>query len=385
MIALVFAFFLMELMLPLFSAVIGQRLQFSYTGNPILLLSFILLALVVGVISGSYPAFFLSRFQIVEVVRTRNPGLGARRVRLRSALVVLQFFISTLFIAQTLILRNQIRYLTGKDIGFDKRNVVVIPLADESTRSGLNTIETRLRGIPGVAGVGAASILPGWYIPRGFKIPEGSGEDRMQLMDEITVDPGFIPTMGIAMLAGRNFLDHSPRDEQGGIIINETAARRFGWEDPIGRTIRSRNGAGASTTMRVCGVVKDFHLASLYRLIEPLCITDDPRQLRHLLVRIAPGTETESVGKIRVMWNQVFPDQPFDYSFLDQTYDHFFRVLERVLRVLLGFALLAVLIACLGIFALAAYTTERQTKAIGIRKVMVPQRSVSCLASTKRP
>jgi len=184
------------------------------------------------------------------------------------------------------------------------------------------------------------------------------------------VDQGFIPTMGMTMIAGRNFSENSAADEQSGVIINETAAKKFGWDDPIGRTIRYKTVTGEFTTGTVCGVVKDFHLASLYRLIEPLCITNNPRQLDHLLVRIAAGTETEAIGRIRAGWNAVFPDQPFGYSFLDQTYDQYFRVLERVLSVLSAFALLAVLIACLGTFALAAYATERRTKEIGIRKVM---------------
>jgi len=368
-ISLILAIFLVELILPIFSTIIGQKLDLSFVETPWLILGFLGLAIIVGIVSGSYPAFYLSRFHPVRVLKDKSPT-GSKKVRLRSTLVIFQFFTSTVFIIQTIILGNQINYLRNKDLGFNKKNVVVLPIADEEIKQSIKSFKKELKNYSGVLNASATSTLPGWSIPRHFKIPQGYTEEKMQLMDDINVDQDFIPTLEIELSAGRNFSEEFTADKSEAIIINETAAKEFGWDNPIGKTIQYSIGPEKFATGTVYGVVKDFHLASLYRVIEPLFISNHPDNLNHLLVRIRPENMQKTIDHIKGKWNEIYPDHPFDYSFLEHSYDHYFRIVEKVLQIFFYFTFLAILIACLGIFALATYTAEQRTKEIGIRKVL---------------
>lgn len=368
-ISFVLALMLVELLLPSFSSIIGQKLRFSVTGEPLLLLGFLGLAVLVGAVAGSYPAFYLSRFQPVHVLKG-NLTVGGTKTRLRSVFVVMQFFTSTVFIIQTIILGYQIHYMRNKDLGFDKRNVLVIPIADAEVRKSVRSLQKEFKNYSGVVNVAAVSTLPGWNIPRDFKIPQGYTKEQMQLMDEIDVDPGFIPTMDIKLIEGRNFSEAFPADTSDALIINEMAAKRYGWKNPVGKTIQYSTGDGDFVKGTVCGVVKDFHLASLYRVIEPLCISDRPEQLNYVLVRISPRDADRTLAYVGKTWNKIYPDHPFEYSFLEQSFDRYFRVVEKVLQVCSYFTFMAILVACLGIYALAAYAAERRTKEIGIRKAL---------------
>ena len=369
LISFVVALVLVELALPAFSTIIGQNLKFSFSGEPLLLLGFFGLALLVGGAAGSYPAFYLSRFRPVQVMKGELT-VGKTKTNLRSIFVVLQFFTSTVFIIQTIVFGYQISYMRNKDLGFNKNHVVVLPVADSEVRKSIQSLKKELRNYSGVIDVGAASTLPGWNIPRTFEVPQGYTKEQMQLMDVLNVDCGFIPTLKINLAEGRNFSESFPADTIGALIINETAARKFGWSDPIGKTIRYSTGEGEFATGTVCGVVKDFHLASLYRVIEPLCISDRPAELNYILVRISPQNTDRTLGFISGKWKEIYPDHPFEYSFLEQTFDHYFHVVEKVLQICTYFTLVAIIIACLGIYALAAYAAEHRIKEIGIRKVL---------------
>lgn len=368
-ISLILAIFLVELILPVFSTLIRQKLNLNYTEKPWLMLGFIGLAIFVGIISGSYPAFYLSRFHPIHVLKGKLT-IGARKARLRSILVVFQFFTSTIFIIQAFIFGIQINNLKHKDIGFNKQHVVVLPIVDDEIKHSIKSFKRELTNYAGVLNVAATSTLPGWSIPRNFKIPQGYTEEQMQLMDDINVDQDFISTLEIKMAVGRNFSEKFSADKSNAIIINETAVQKFGWDNPIGKTIQYSIGPNKFATGTICGVVKDFHLASLYRIIEPLFISNNPDDLNYLLVRIKPEIMQHSIDYIKGTWIELYPNHPFDYSFLEHSYDYYFRVLEKVLQIFFYFTFLAILIACLGIFALATYTAEHRTKEIGIRKVL---------------
>jgi putative ABC transport system permease protein len=365
----IFALVLVELLLPAFGSIIGQNIKFSFTEEPVLSLGFFGLAILVGAAAGSYPAFYLSRFQPVQVMKGELT-VGATKASLRSTFVVLQFFASTVFIIQTIVLGYQIRYMRNKDLGFNKHDVVVLPIADSEVRKSIQSLKKEFKNYSGIIDVGATSTLPGWNIPRDFEIPQGYTKEQMQLMDVLNVDCDFIPTMEIKLAGGRNFSEKFPADTDNGLIINETAARKFGWSDPIGKTIRYNTGHGDFATGTVCGVVKDFHLASLYRVIEPLCISDKPDELNYILVQISPQNTDQTLDYIGKKWKEIYPDHPFEYSFLEQSFDRYFQVVEKVLQICSYFTFMAIVIACLGIYALAAYTAEHRTKEIGIRKVL---------------
>jgi putative ABC transport system permease protein len=369
LISLFFALLLVELILPAFSTIIRQKLTLSFSEMPGLIPSFLGLAIFMGIVSGSYPAFYLSRFHPVQVLKG-NLTMSVRKIRLRSILVVFQFFTSTVFIIQTFIFGIQINNLRHKDIGFNKKNLVVLPIVDEEVKQSYKLLKEELKNCSDVVNVAATSTLPGWYIPRNLKIPQGYAAEQMQPMDDINVDQNFFPTLQVEMAAGRNFSEEFSTDKSDAIIINETAAKKYGWDNPIGKTIQYSSGADKFATGTVYGVVKDFHLATLYRVIEPLYVSNNPDNLNYLLIRIRPENIQQTIAFIKGKWNEMYPNYPFDYSFLEHSYDYYFRVLEKVLKILSYFTFLAIFIACLGIFALATYNAEYKIKEIGIRKIM---------------
>jgi putative ABC transport system permease protein len=368
-ISLFIALLLVELILPAFSTLIRQKLDLSFSENPWLILSFIGLAIFIGIAAGFYPAFYLSRFQPTQVLKGKLT-MGVRKVRLRSILVVFQFFISTVFMIQTFIFGIQIDHLRNMDPGFNKKDVVVLPMVDASIKQSVKSFKKELKDYAGVINVAAASTLPGWSIPRSLKIPQGYSEDQMQLMDDINVDYDFITTLEIKMAGGRNFSEDFSRDQSDAIIINETAAKKYGWDNPIGKTIKYRIGPDKYTTGIVHGVVKDFHQASFYRVIEPLFISNNPENLNYLLVRVQPENMQPAINHIRKKWHAHYPDYPFEYSFLEHSYNRYFEVIEKILQAFYYFIFLTIFIACLGIFALATYNSEHRIKEIGIRKVL---------------
>jgi len=369
LISLFIAIIMAELALPFIRYLSGANLHIHYGEDRWLLASFIGLAIIVGTVAGSYPAFLLSSFKPIRVLKG-TLGTGRSRARFRTVLVVFQFSLSIMFINGTEIISRQLTYMKTKNLGFDKKNVVVIPIADDRIKRSIKSIKKELTGVSGVVSAAAASHIPSWDIPRHEKIPEGFSRTEMQMMDEINIDNDFIPTMGIEILAGRNFSEQFETDDQNAVIINETAAKRFGWDDPIGKTIQYASGNDYFATGNVIGIVRNFHQRSLYQVIEPLFISNNLNDLNYLIVRIQPTDVNQTVGLLKEVWSRIDPGRPFDYFFLEDSYDSYHRVVEQVRDVFSFFTLFAIFIACLGIFALAAFTVEQKTKEIGIRKVV---------------
>jgi putative ABC transport system permease protein len=361
---------LVELTLPILSSITGTHLSIDYLGKPGWFLGFILLAVGVGVIAGSYPAFYLSAFQPVGILKG-GPLTGVKKSRFRNFLVVLQFTSSIVFIYYTFIISNQLDFMKSKNLGFDKKNVVVMPAANHNLdKAAAEYIKTELRKCEGVTYVSVASEIPRWNFPRSEKLPQGFSRNEGQVMDELYVDHDYIPLMGIKMASGRNFARNSTADRIGSIIINETAAKKFGWENPIGKTIQYSAGKDELLTGTVIGVVKDFHHASLYRIIVPLFIGNNTDNFNYILARIKPGNIKRTMENLEKTWKTIDPDRPFDYFFLEDFYDSTHRTVERIRDVMSFFAVFSLFIACLGIFSLAAFTAEKRTKEVGIRKVV---------------
>lgn len=367
--SLIAALVLVELTLPFLSSITGTQLSIDYLGNPGWFAGFILLALGVGVIAGSYPAFYLSAFRPVGILKG-GPLSGVKKSRFRNFLVVLQFTSSIVFLYYTGIISNQLDFMKNKDLGFNKKDVVVMPIENHNLHKSIDYIKEELGKCDGVTRVAAASEIPRWNFPRGEKLPQGFSRNDMQVMDELNVDRDFIPLMGIEMAAGRNFTEGSTADQKGAIIINETAAKQFGWDNPIGKTFRYSTGPDEPVTGTVVGVVKDFHHASLYRLIEPLIIGNNTDGFNYILARVNPGEIKRTIGLMEETWRKIDPDRPFDYFFMEDFYDGTHRTVERIRDVMSFFALFSLFIACLGIFSLAAFTAGQRTKEVGIRKAM---------------
>jgi putative ABC transport system permease protein len=365
--SLVLAVLLVTVFLSFFNSLSGKQLALSF-GNPIAVLGFVGVTLLVGLLSGSYPAFFLSSFEPVAVFRG-SLRAGRANARLRKFLVVFQFALSIVFIIVTGVVYRQLHYVQNKVLGFDKEQVVVLPMGDPQARQVYLTFKDRILQSPRITALSGTSSVPGGLINVMLLLPEGAEAGSEVTMETFFVDHDFVEAMGLELAAGREFSLEYSTDAAQAFILNETAVRQLGWEDqPLDRTITIpgfRRG-------RVIGVVKDFHAKSLHQRIEPLLIqiAPDPDAYIQLIARIAPGDIEGALADIREAWEQVYPNDPFVYSFLDEDFDSLYRSEHLRGRIFLTFSALAVLIACLGLLGLASFTAEQKTKEIGIRKVL---------------
>jgi putative ABC transport system permease protein len=218
--------------------------------------------------------------------------------------------------------------------------------------------------------VAASSHVPGQTTYINPFIPEGFSLEQMQYMGELYIDHDFIPSIEIELIAGRNFSADLKTDASQSVIINETAAKKFGWDSPVGKTIQDISASKELKKYTVIGVVKDFHMESLRKKIMPLFIGNTTHIFNSLSVRVKPENIPETLSFLRTKMKQIDPLRPFEYSFLDDSFDAQYRAEERLSQVFSYFSILAIFIACLGLFGLASFTAEQRTKEIGIRKVM---------------
>jgi putative ABC transport system permease protein len=220
-------------------------------------------------------------------------------------------------------------------------------------------------------GVAATSAVPGLDPDIGQFVPEGFAEDQAQTMDVMSVNGDFLPTMGIGLVAGRNFSPDPEADDPGAVLINRTAARKFGWDEAVGKTLRAYSNAGRRwETRTVIGVVEDFHLASYYRPIAPLCLDHSPGGFGGLVIRLDPRSVPETLATLSAIWKDIDPDRPFDHFFVDAQFDGLYRSEERLRGIMGSFAVVSIVIACLGLFGMTSFALERRTKEIGVRKVL---------------
>jgi putative ABC transport system permease protein len=372
LLSLVLAVGLILLAIPWFNAVVGRSLSLNVLQMPWLIPGYIGLALLVGIAAGSYPAFVLSSFQPVRVLRGKQKA-GARNIHFRRVLVITQFAISIVLIIGTMIIYKQLNYMKTKELGFQKEHVVVLPGLGDVMDQSYQTLRNEFKTVPGVMAVGASSLVPGRGITKSGFRPEGFAEDEQQPMDILFIDPDYLPTMGIKIAAGRNFAEDLSTDQDESVMINETAAKRFGWDQPIGKQFilgPEQSGQPGETRMNVIGVIKDYHSISLQEKIDAMILFCDPSRFIDFSIRIAPINIPKTIDLLKKTWKELMPQRPFDYFFLDDSFDSQYRAEERMGNLTLRFSLLAVFIGCLGLFGMASYTAEQRTQEIGIRKIL---------------
>jgi putative ABC transport system permease protein len=371
--ALAFAVFLAATALPFFNRLAGSTLDLSSLTGWGPLIGFAGLAFFTGLIAGGYPAFFLSGFRPVAVLKGSWAG-GSRRFPLRGFLVVLQFSISILLITATLIMMRQVNYIRTSHPGFDKERALVVRIrdADAGLREGIDSLKNVLVQNPGIAAASLSDGIPG-IIRLNLTMdirgrPAGLGFSP----DVIIADYDFAGTYGIDIVEGRNFSREFGSDAQGAYLVNQTAVEEFALGPaPVDREISF--GTGPDDWGKIVGVMKDFHFASFKEKIGPLVVwlNHDYLKIRgyYLTVKIGGGDISGMVDFVRSQWKTKSGGE-FDYFFADENFDALYRNEVRVLRIIRIFSSLAVFLACLGIFGLASYTIERKTKEIGIRKVL---------------
>lgn len=382
-IAMVIAIIIVIYALPLFKILIGKTINwqeiFSF-GN---LAIFLFLAAFIGVLAGIYPAFFLSSFNPVSIIKgktdsTSSPGY------LRKTLIIVQFSISICLIICTIILFSQLHYVRNRNLGFTKENEVVLQLTDEVLREYYLELKNTLLEIPQVINVSASSSAPAEStqqfaanFPLGFKTlmrPKNSPSNSNWQVDVYAVDYDFFSTLNLKILAGRKISRDFPSDTLGTYVINDTAAKEFGWGNPekaIGEAIVFTDDINNSNPFQVIGVVSDFLIQSVHAKIEPLVIRYyNPQAYFYVLVRINANEIPVALSSIESTWKRVMPNYPFEYSFLDQNFDRLYRTEETLSSLFAFFSILAIIIACLGLFGLASYSMEARVKEIGVRKVL---------------
>lgn len=365
--ALILALVLVFIFLPVFNSLAGKMLE-PTIWNPWILLGILGLTLFVGIVSGSYPALFLSSFQPVAVFRGSLKASRANST-LRKTLVVFQFALSIVFIIGTGIIHEQLQFIRNKDLGFEKEQIVVLPMGDPRARQVYQTFKDKALQAPSVLAVSGTSSVPGGLIGIVLFLPEDAKAGEEVTMEHFAVDHDFVDAMGLKVIEGRAFSQEYSTDTMEAFILNEAAVKHMGWE---GEAIDKRIAIGNFKRGRVIGVVNDFHAKSLHQKIEPLLIdiAPNPDAFIQLIVRIAPYNYDQTLNFLEKVWKEVYPKDPFRYSFLDEDFDTLYRSEKQRGKVFLAFSVLAIFIACLGLFGLASFTSEQKTKEIGIRKVL---------------
>ncbi|MEP7373283.1 MAG: ABC transporter permease [Chitinophagaceae bacterium] len=358
------------LALPQFNQLSGKNISALLLLKPMILSGTLVLMILVGLIAGSYPAFFLSSFRPIEVLKG-NLSRGFKGSTLRNVLVVFQFSVSIILMIGTVVIYKQLNYIRNKNLGFNKEQVLILQNA-WALNTQAKAFRNELLQMRGVKNATITGFLPvnGLRSEQGFSINPQFNDKNFIIMQQWSVDENYIPTLQMQLKSGRNFSDQFQTDS-GAVIINEAAANFLGKGDPINKKLyRIQNlKTGEMVPYTVIGVLNNFNFNSLRQQVTPLILTLQPDN-GSIAVRINSSEIQGLLAQIKAKWEKLAPSQPFSYSFLDEEFNKQYRTEQRTGNISLIFSVLAILIACLGLFGLVTYAAEQRIKEIGIRKVL---------------
>jgi len=369
MVALLVGLLVVGLALPFFNQLTGKHLAFSLLINPFVSAGLVAAAVLVGLLAGSYPAFYLSSFKPVVVLKGQVTA-GRGNFNLRNGLVVFQFFITISMIVATVTADRQLRYMQSQKVGFDREQVLVIH-DTHMLRNNEAVFRDRIIQSPQVVTGSISGQVPvGNSNLDNTTVMSKENPDKGVMSRFYYVDDAYIPTLGMKVVQGRNFSKNFPTDSFA-VILNETAVKALGWQqDPVGRElIGHTDDNGVKTYYRVIGVVSDFHFESLRQKIGPLVMFLG-RNSGNILVKTHTDKLPQFLASLKRQWESFSPAAPFSYSFLDDRFAQVYVSEQKIEQVLTLFSSLTIFIACLGLFGLATYTAEQRTKEIGVRKVL---------------
>jgi putative ABC transport system permease protein len=352
-----------------FNILTGKTFREAELLTPIFIVSALLITILTSILAGSYPAFVLSSFKPINVLRSGMTG-GTRGVYFRKITVVAQFIISIILILFTIITYKQLKFMQNKSLGYDKENLIYVQMKG-SMNDNYRVIKQEFSGNPAVISVSACTNPPHSIGSNADNIWwEGKSPEEHSLVSMAGVDFDYTEAMGIKLKSGRSFSKaysmDIPHDTAGTFMINEQLEKMMGTNDAVGKQLKF-----GTTRGLIVGVMKDFNYASLQSKIEPLALWIWPdKYLSFIYFRIKPGNLHETIASLEKTWQKIMPLYPFDYKFLDQEIDNMYRVEERTGTLLKYFSILAILIACIGLFGLATYTVEQRTRELGLRKVL---------------
>lgn len=370
MISLVFSAILIEVLLPLFNNLSGKELSTNWGSDIGLILSLVGIAIFTGLLAGVYPAFVLSAFRPVYVLKG-SLRTGKRTSWLRGALVVFQFTISIGLLIGTGIVFKQLKYMQDKPLGFSKEQVVVLPIETETGRKNYATFREELMVHRGIIDVTASDSIPGHFTSDNTYQSPGSKDGTLFHFHRGLGSHDYLDTFQIELISGRDFSREFSTDDSKACIINESAARQMGIEPnrAVGKQL-NEIASGPNGIFTIIGVVKDFHFESLHKTIKPVLLRLSTHSYDYICVRIRPGNMKETLNFIKKKWQVFEPGYPYRYFFLDEDFGRLYQKEEQQGRIFVIFTILAIFIASLGLFCLASFSAEKSTREIGIRKVL---------------
>ncbi len=370
LISFLLALILVQLLLPAYSDLVGIRLSLNLFNNALILPVLIIMIVLVGTASGAYPAFFLASFNPVKVLKG-SAQAKSRNSWLRSGLVIFQFVISITLFTGTMVVYNQLSYIQNKELGYDKSNIVIVEKTDDIGRH-INAFKEDLLQDPRIMSVSNSTSLIGHNTNNNLHQIQGEPAENGMLFSSFFTDDNYAEAYSIKMAAGRFFSEDRPTDSLH-VVINETAAENMNIGDPIGRSLlRPAGPNGEMLAFEIIGIMKDFHFESLQSQIRSMAVYRFGRNGfgRYTAVRIPEADIVGTLDYIEEVWKKYAVDQTFEYTFLDDDFNQLYIAEERTKNIATIFSILAILIACLGLFGLASFIAEQRTKEIGIRKVL---------------
>ncbi|NEU70217.1 FtsX-like permease family protein [Spirosoma agri] len=365
MLALLLSLLLLQLILPFFNAAAAKSLSLNLW-NPQLSGLLAGFGLLIGLVSGLYPAFVLARFNPVLVLKGTF-STGSSGLFLRKSLVVLQFTVSIIMIVGTLVVYRQLQYMQHTQLGFNQEQVIALPLKSPAVQRSVGVLKATLSQNSAIERVSLTSGSVGGDMNNKttFSFYSARGKEQPINTEYFSVDHSFLDVLQIGLREGRNFSPKLGSDSTGAVLVNEAMLKRLGWKDRTAGLVEFND-----KRIPVAGVIRDFHLRSLRSQIEPLVLVLHEDQGDKLLIRIKPQNVATALAYIEKTYKTINPDQPFEYTFLDQTFADQYRADERKGNLFLAFSGMAIFIACLGLFGLVTFTAEQRTKEIGVRKVL---------------
>ena len=356
---------LCSLLLPLFNHLAGKQVSSPFFYHPFYIVSLFLVSAAIGAVAGFYPALVLSSFRPVAVLKGRF-STGTSGILLRKGLVIFQFTISIILIIGTVIVNTQLNYMRNQDLGFSKDQMMII---DTNGDKNKEAFKESLSSVPGILTTSFSSTVPGNGTATAYsKVENKLGDMQTASLDIYFVDFDYINDYKMKVIAGRGFSKSFGTDTTQAMVINESAAKLLGYGSPqeaLGKKFDQWGRTG-----KIIGVVKDFHYQALQQPIRPLTMRIEPDGYQMLSIKVATKDLPSTVKAIESKWNQIIPNRPFEYNFLDESFDKQYRAEDRFGNLFFYFAILAIFISCLGLLGLASYSTIQRTKEIGIRKVL---------------
>lgn len=366
-IAVLLSVLLTDITLPTFNNLINKDLRYSLLEHPYYIPALLGVLVFVTLLSGLYPAIFMSAFNPARSLRGK--GSSTQGSKLRQALIGIQLFITLVLISSVLLVMKQTRYINSKDLGFQNEDIVIVPNNSQRVGNNLDAFKNELLSSPDIlaASIGGDALGFGTTNNSSYLVPEGKASNEGAIVTYFTVGMDFIDLHGIQVTEGRNFNPELSRDSAA-LIVNEAFVRAMGLQNPLEEELRLW-GKG-SVPQKIIGVVKDFNFESLHSKVAPALFTINKRSNVFWSIKFAPGKSKEGIAHAKAAWDAIEPDYPFGYMFLEDNLADFYEQEARLENAIRAFAIICIFIACLGIYGMTNYTIEQKAKEIGIRKVL---------------